>query len=39
MCLVLCKEKKAHMCDGHNVREYNIVTALIYSCQQVWATK
>lgn len=34
-----CKENEAHTCGGHNVRKYNIVKALIYSCQHVWVTK
>jgi hypothetical protein len=38
----LCLELQSiliKMCDAHNVRKYNIVKALKYSCQHVWVTK
>jgi hypothetical protein len=30
--IFICKENEAHMGGGHDVRKYNIVKALIYSC-------
>lgn len=36
MCPLTCKENEAQIGGGHDVRKYNIVKALIYSCQHVW---